>query len=163
MDINLNVNVPAIEKLVDYTASGIGSVAGPMLAPWKARRESEAKLIATKGEADSLKTIAEAQSEARKSLVSQDVNFTGELDITNTIKQRIQFQEEKKQRNIGSVVKQSALQLGDKNVADSEPDHDWIAGSSTRYRTCHRKKCNCCGRKCSPAKLNEKGVRPFER
>ena len=34
MDISLRV--PGFEKLVDYAASGIGSIAGPMLAPWKA-------------------------------------------------------------------------------------------------------------------------------
>ena len=127
MDVNINLNVPALEKLLDYVASGIGSVAGPMLAPWKARKESDAKMIATEGEANSLKTIADAQSEARKSLVSQDVNFTGELDITNTINQRIQFQEEKRQRNIGSVVKHAVAELGDKSVPNSEPDHDWTA------------------------------------
>ena len=37
--VNVNVKVAALEKLVDYTASGIGTVAGPMLAPWKARKE----------------------------------------------------------------------------------------------------------------------------
>ena len=43
MDINVNANVPAIEKLIDYSASGIGAVAGPMLAPWKARRKGKVK------------------------------------------------------------------------------------------------------------------------
>ena len=32
VDVNVNLKVPALEKLVDYTASGIGAVAGPMLA-----------------------------------------------------------------------------------------------------------------------------------
>ena len=41
--VNVNVKVAALEKLVDYTASGIGTVAGPMLAPWKARKEQAAK------------------------------------------------------------------------------------------------------------------------
>ena len=40
--VDVNVKVPALEKLLDYTASGIGAVAGPMLAPWKARKEAEA-------------------------------------------------------------------------------------------------------------------------
>ena len=42
MDLNIKVSVPAIEKLVDYTASGIGSVAGMMLTPARARKEAEA-------------------------------------------------------------------------------------------------------------------------
>ena len=125
MDINLNV--PALEKLLDYAASGIGSVAGSMLAPWKARREAQAKLIAAKGDATVLQIQAEAQSEARAILVSRDTDITGELDITNTVNQRIQFQEQKRQINIESVVKEAASQLGDKNVANSEPDHDWTA------------------------------------
>ena len=39
--VDVNLKVPALEKLVDYTASGIGAVAGPMLAPWKARKKAE--------------------------------------------------------------------------------------------------------------------------
>ena len=127
MDVNINVNVPAFDKLLDYAACGIGSVAGPMLASWRARRESKAKLVTAKGEADSLRIIAEAQSEARKSLISQNLSITGELEIANTIEQRIQFQEEKRQRNIESVVAQAALQLGDKVVVDSKADLDWTA------------------------------------
>ena len=49
------------------------------------------------------------------------------LDIADVISQRIQFQEEKRQANIESVVRYAAKQLGDKSVADSEPDHDWTA------------------------------------
>ena len=136
MDVNLRV--PAIEKLLDYAASGIGSIAGPMLASWRARREANAKRIAAAGEADSLEiqaaadskallTIATAQSDARAILVSPDSHIEGELDIAQTVSQRIQFQEEKRQRNIGAVVGQAALELGDKEVANSETDHDWTA------------------------------------
>ena len=50
MDINLNLNVPAIEKLIDYSASGIGSVAGSMLAPWKASRDGKARIESTKAD-----------------------------------------------------------------------------------------------------------------
>ena len=125
MDVNLTV--PAAEKLLDYVASGIGSVAGSMLASWKARREAKAKLIAAEGDADVLLIQAKAQSKAREILLSEDTNVTGEADITNTINQRILFQEQKRQVNIESVVRQAASQLGDKNVADSEPDHDWTA------------------------------------
>ena len=125
MDINLNI--PALEKLCDYTASGIGSIAGSMLAPWKAKREALARQITTKADADSLAVLAEAQAKARKTLISQGTAFTAELDIANTVSQRIQYQEEKRQKNIESVVRQAASQLGDKEVPDSEPDHDWTA------------------------------------
>ena len=125
MDVNLNIT--ALEKLVDYTASGIGSVAGPMLAPWKARWAAKAALITAKSESEILKIQAEAQSKARETLVSQDANVTGEIDIQDAVNQRIQFQEQKRQANIVSVVGKAANQLGDTEVADREPDHDWTA------------------------------------
>ncbi len=136
MDVNLKIR--AIEKLLDYTASGIGSVAGSMLAPWKARRQAEAKLINAKGEVEAQKVLAEgqattmhmianAQADARSILVSADSTVQGQLDFGQSVTQRIQFQEEKRQRNIRAVVRQAALQLGDKDVADSETDHDWTA------------------------------------
>lgn len=127
MNVNMNLSVPALEKLVDYTASGIGSVAGPMLAPWKARREAEAKMITARGDATALRIQADAQAKARDALLPQDTRVTGALDISHVIAQRVQFQEEKRQANIESVVRQAAEHLGDKRVADSEPDHDWTA------------------------------------
>ena len=111
MDVNLTV--PAAEKLLDYVASGIGSVAGSMLAPWEARREAKAKLIVAEGDANVLLIQAEAQSKAREILVSKDTNFTGEADITSTINRRILFQEQKRQLNIESVVRKAASQLGE--------------------------------------------------
>ena len=129
---------PAIEKLLDYTVSGIGSVAGSMLGPWKAGREAKAKQITAKGEVETqrilaeghsgaLQVIAEAQSNARAILISPGSTVYGELDIAHTVSQRIQFQEEKRQRNIEMVVRLAASELGDKEVPDSETDHDWTA------------------------------------
>ena len=48
--VDLKVKVPALEKLLDYTASGIGAVAGPMLARWKSRKAADARLIEAKAE-----------------------------------------------------------------------------------------------------------------
>ena len=125
--MDVNVNIPALEKLLDVTCSGVGAVAGPMLARWKAQQESKAQLIAAEGYAESLQIRIEAHSRARESLTSKDFKIAGELDIENTVKQRIQFQERKRQLNIEAVVKKAAVQLGDDLVADSEPDHDWTA------------------------------------
>ncbi len=122
-----NPMVRALDKLLDYTASGIGAVAGSMLAPWRARREATAFQIRAQGEANALRTIAAAQSDARDALASNASNVQVEIDIAETVRQRIQFQEEKRHRNIGFVVGQTAEQLGDKEVADQEPDHDWTA------------------------------------
>ena len=123
----MDLNVKALEKLVDYAASGIGSVAGSMLAPWRARQEALAKQIAAKGDAAALLIHAKAQAEARTLLVSPDTDVIGELDIANTVNQRIQFQERKRQINIASVVREAAGQLGDEEVENHEPDHDWTA------------------------------------
>ncbi len=125
MDISLRV--PGLGKLVDYAASGIGSVAGPMLAPWKAGREADAKRVAAQGEADSIGILAEAQSKARAQLVPLDSNVQGEISFAQTVNQRIQFQEEKRQRNIETVIRQAAAELDGKDVPNSEPDHDWTA------------------------------------
>ena len=122
-----NAMVRALDKLLDFTASGIGAVAGPMLAPWRARREAAALQIASQGQADSLRIIAAAQAEARDTLVSAAADVQGDIDIAETVRQRIQFQEEKRHRNIGAVVGQAAELLGDKKVPDQEPDHDWTA------------------------------------
>ena len=127
MDVNVKLDIPALDKLLDVTCSGVGAVAGPMLAPWKAQQESKAQLIAAKGYAESLQIRIEAHSRARESLTSQDLTIVGELDIANSVKQRIQFQERKRQLNIEAVVNKAAWQLGDDLVADSEPDHDWTA------------------------------------
>ncbi len=43
--VDVNITVSAFEKLVDYAASGIGAVAGSMLAPWMAKQQATAKFI----------------------------------------------------------------------------------------------------------------------
>ena len=125
-------------KLIDYGASGIGSVAGPMLAPWRSRREAKATLIDAEAEASSLKILAEgratalqiisnAQSEARSTLADQNSTIDGEISIREAITQRVFYQEEKRQSNIVSVLNEAAENLGDETVEDHEPDHDWTA------------------------------------
>ena len=136
--MDVNIKVPGLEKLLDYAASGVGSIAGPMLAPWKAGREAKAKIRTAKGEAEakrilaegqstSMQIIATAQDKARSKLISPQAALQGEIKIGELVTQRVQFQEEKRQANIGSVVTQAANQLGDNEVANHEPDHDWTA------------------------------------
>ena len=136
--MNVNLSVPALEKLVDYAASGIGSTAAFLFSPMRAKRDAQVKLIAAEaeakaqrilaeGRADSMKLIAKAQADARSNLVSPNAVVSGELDFGELVQQRIQFQEEKRQSNIKSVLLQAADQLGDKEVKDHEVDHDWAA------------------------------------
>ena len=127
VEVNITLKVPALEKLVHVSASGIGSVAGSMLASWKATRYAKAKLIEAKAQADSLELIAQAHADARQTLIAFD-DVTGTLEMAGEqITQRLDFQECKRQRNIAAVVSQAAEELGEEEVPDSEPDHDWIA------------------------------------
>ena len=136
--MEVTIRVPALEKLVDYAASGMGSTAGHLFAGRIARREAEARLIAAEGEvqvqrilaegqATTTQIIAKAQADARSTLVSPDAVVQGEVALGGLITQRIKFQEEKRQANIGSVVWQAALELGDREVQNHEVDHDWTA------------------------------------
>ena len=128
VNVNVNVKVPALEKLVDYAASSIGAVAGPMLAPWKAHKEAKARRIEATAQADSQKIIADAQADARRALVAPDDAASGILEIgPEGIRQWIEFQERKRHANIVSVVRDAAEELGDKEIPDHEPDHDWTA------------------------------------
>lgn len=126
--MDINIKIPALEKLVDYLASGVGSVAGPMLATWRSRKEAEARYIAALGKKEELKLEAEAQATAHRILFSPDTGSSKrKITIGEKINQRIQFQEEKRQRNIQTVVCLAAEKLGDKEVPNHEPDHDWTA------------------------------------
>ena len=128
----MNVNVPALDKLVDYVASGIGSVAGPMLAPWRARQETKTRIITAKGREEELAIQARGQSTALQLIAeaqtkAQGIDVQGEITLNEAIQQTIQFQAEKRQRNISTVISQTATELGEKKVPNSEPDHDWTA------------------------------------
>ena len=136
MDINLTVR--AIEKLVDYTSSGIGSTASFIFSRMVARRDAEARLISAEGEANAISVLAEgqaktmrlianAQADARSALVSPEAVVEGEITLGTLVDQRIQFQEQKRQTNIESVVQQAALRLGEKEVQDHPVDHDWTS------------------------------------
>ena len=138
MDVNLKV--PALEKLLDYAASGIGAIAGPMLANWKASREGKARLTSTLAEAEvrrieteskarSLQIIADAQAKARQSIDTTIEPGHGIMvEITrDDITQSIEFQGRKRLTNARSVVEDAADELGDKEVSDHEPDPDWAA------------------------------------
>ena len=121
--------IAALEKLVDLVASGIGSVAGPMLAPWRARRETEARLIEAEGAARVLSIHAQARTDARRLLGAdaEGSSVRGKSDLREGVRQRIEYQERKRQANIIAVVDGAARQLGRATVPAVEPDHDWTA------------------------------------
>ena len=132
--MEVNVNIPAAEQLLKIVASGVGAIAGPMLARWTARADADALRIEAQAKADSIKLITEAQEEARGSLINDPTLTHTELDIRDEIHTRTTFQEEKRQRNIESVVRRAADQLGDEEVQDHEVDHDWTAAFFTEVQ-----------------------------
>ena len=137
--LNLIAKVLGVDKLLDYAASGVGAIAGPILAPWKASRDGQARLISAeadasvreinaRADANALNIIADAQSEARAYLLPSDSDVRGTLDITREdIAQSIEFQGRKRIANVKSVLEDAADELGDKEVPDHEPDPDWTA------------------------------------
>ena len=136
--VDLNLKVPAIEKLVDYAASGTGAVGGSMLARWQARAaadaarieaqgQADAMRIKAQGQADSMALIASAQAEARTYFPIEGQSIQGEVNLGKEIESRLTFQEQKRQNNIGAVVRMAADELGDKEVQNHDVDHDWVA------------------------------------
>ncbi len=136
---DITIRISAIDKLLDYGASGFGAVAGPILAPWRASREGKARLnsarfdaevhqLQAESDARSLQIIADAQAKARQSLDTTAESSNGMVEITRAdIIQRIEFQERKRLTNIKSVMDYAADQLEEKEVPDHEPDPDWTA------------------------------------
>lgn len=134
----LKINVLGIDKLIDYVASGIGAVAGSMLAPWRAGRDAKARIIAAQGtatemvavasgEAEALQIIAEARKQANETLEPIDQSVVGELTMDSAVGQRLYFQETKRHNNIKQVARLAAAEIGDQTVGDVNPDHDWTA------------------------------------
>ena len=136
---DLNLKVSAIDKLLDYAASGVGAIAGPMLAPWRASKEAKARLasaqidaevrrIEAESDAGTSAIIAKALAEARQYVLSPDADVRGTVQLTREdIVQRIDYQEGKRLTNIKSAIEDAAEELGDKEVTDHEPDPDWTA------------------------------------
>ena len=136
VDLNLT---PAITVLTKYAASGVGAVAGLMLANWRASQEGKARItsaladkevrrIEVESDVQALKIIAEAQAEAQRHLLAPNQGVVGTAEISrDDVTQRIEFQEQKRLANVRSVVEKAADDLGDKDIADHEPDPDWTA------------------------------------
>lgn len=138
MDLNVKVEVPFLDKVADYIASGIGGAAGPFLVAWKARKEAEAQRITAQEKAETVRTLAEGHSDAldtvaratadtRELLSGPQTAFQTQITLGEMVNQKIQFQEEKRLANQLSVVRRTIEESGETVVPDHEPDHDWTA------------------------------------
>ena len=96
------------------------------MARWLAGQNAKAKLIEANAEADSLRIIAQAQDDAKRILNRREASMPSE-SVREQTAQRLDYQERKRQSNLVSVVGQAAEELGEEEVPDQEPDHDWIA------------------------------------
>lgn len=133
---DLTLKVPAVDKLLDYAAAGVGAIAGPMLATWRASREGRARVLAAEADAEvrliqaetegeSLRLIAEAQSQAR-TYVSPHHEAEGQIEIgAHDIQQYMEFQTKKRLSNLTSIVNHAADSLSETEVRDHHPDPDW--------------------------------------
>lgn len=125
--MQVTVTISALDKLLDYVASGIGAVGGPMLARWKARRLADARRINAQAMADTLAAITDAQARARDKFASARSHSQVAVTIGREIDARVEFQEEKRHKNIAAVAGGAAEKLRDEEVSEHEVDHDWVA------------------------------------
>lgn len=130
----IKITIPAIEKLLEYTASGVGAIGGSMLAPWRARHESKAQII--RAGADAHSRMIEAEGDKIASLIATETAEaqtlltspeSRSLRITELVQRGIEFQGLKRYLNTEAVIQEAADELSDKEVPDQEPDHDWTA------------------------------------
>lgn len=127
MELNVNARVPAVEKLIDYAASGLGRVAGPMMAPGRAWLEGKALEIEAKPKGRALITDSEAMAQAQAYVQSPETAVQGKLDVSQRAEMQFRFQVEKQQRNIEDIVHNAVGNLDGKEVPDVKPDHDWTS------------------------------------
>ena len=91
------LDIPGIEKLIEVTANGIGSVVGRMFTSWKARKAGEARVIAAEADARVLQIRAQAHKEARELLLADEIQAgPTEIDIGETIIERVRYQEKRR-------------------------------------------------------------------
>ena len=135
---DITLTVPALDKLLDYLASGVGAIAGPLLAPWCASREGKARIIMAEmdakvrqiqaaEESSMSQLIAKAQNEAREYVPTSDILESDEGIESNIIRNAVESQAKKRLMNVGAIAGHAAEELKDKEVPDHDPDPDWIA------------------------------------
>ena len=116
---DLNVKISGIDKLFKHFARGIGAIF-PMLVKRKAQLDADVQLIKAQGDVNVIRLFCEKFGIALSPI-------QGESEAVEKIKTHITFQEEKRQRNIETVVRMAAEEIKDKEVQDHEIDHDWTA------------------------------------
>jgi hypothetical protein len=127
MGIELKVDVTggALKKLIEVVASGIGAVARPWLLKRDARAQVDAELIRQVGESSQRKAMLAGPTVAGDALVLQEEAIPL---LPARVKQRLEYQEAKRQVNIEDVAIEARVDLEENsNVSDEPVDDDWTA------------------------------------
>ena len=139
INININVNVPGFNKLLDYCASGLGAIAAPLLAPWRASQEGKARVNAAEASAKvqiiqaaaentTSQLIAKEQAKAREYVVPDALEPDELVPIgPDVVQKAVEFQVKKRLTNAREVAIAAAKELGDMEVPNHTPDPDWTA------------------------------------
>jgi len=117
-----------LKKLIEVISQGVGAISKPYLIRKTADAKAyEIKVIAEsiKGNQESLKQIG--YQDEKLSLTSLDgESIKNELTLEERTQQRIDFKEQKRQKNIENITQKAAEQLeGEKSVSDEPVDEDW--------------------------------------
>ena len=137
--IDVKIQIPAVEKLLEYVMSSVEAISGLMLASRRARVTAATDKIEAQGEAEVrrikalshaetlgilVKAIAEAQT---NSVEGEELQGYVELHGRSEIQTRLNFQEQKRASNIYRVIEAAIDSLNDRKVDNHEVDHDWAA------------------------------------
>ncbi len=118
-----------LKKLIEVVSAGVGGLSKPYLIRKTADAKAyEIKVIAEaiKENQGDLKTIG--FNEDKLSLMSLDDNsLKNKYSLENRAQQRIEFKEQKRQKNIEAVTQKAAEDLESESFVSEDPvDEDWI-------------------------------------
>lgn len=121
--MEISIRVPAIEKLIEYALSAVGSLAAPLVSITR----GEARLIEAKYKARVLQIDAEAQAKVREALLPEGADHSGNVEISDAIIQHLSYQTTKKIGKLHRGFTGAAGLLEGKEVPDAPVDHDFAA------------------------------------
>ena len=126
MGINLNISVPAIDKLLDI---GVNLVLDPLTARWRAGREVEANKIRALGEAHIREILAVGEAKAalaaRRALDVAEAPPVSPSEIYDDMERRLLLLLDRRLENISSIVGRASHALPTGPVPDAEPVMAW--------------------------------------
>lgn len=69
-------------KILDLVASGLSATVGPLLAPWRASREGQARIIAAKADATVMEIQTMAERMVRERAAPDGATSQAEQDLS---------------------------------------------------------------------------------